>query len=206
MAKQLKNIRTTTESCWGCPHYSDPQALPNAVAFTCKASPDERKLIPDSRPNVRFIHDDCPLPDARGQGVLVGVSLILLNEKNQILVGHRNNASSGNNSWGLPGGGMDAGEKPKETGIREVREETSLRVADIDALEFANFTNDSFMEESGEHWITLYYLCRFNNWEGLPKRVEPHKCKEWRWCDLDNLPQPIFCDWDKNIEFLKAMI
>ena len=148
----------------------------------------------------------CPLSDAREQGVKVGVAIILLNEKNEFLVGRRANATSGNDAWGLPGGGMDAGELPPEAGGRELEEETSVVVLDTDKLEFASFTNDSFMEESGEHWITLYFLCRPDNWKGTVKRVEPHKCKEWRWVNADGVPQPAFCDWAKNLDRLKAMI
>jgi hypothetical protein len=36
--------------------------------------------------------------------------------------------------------------------------------------------------------------------------MEPHKCEEWRWVDLDDIPKPVFCDWAKNIDKLKAII
>jgi len=195
-----KNI----ESCVDCPHCSNLEYATTYVVFHCRHLPKEQ-LLPYNKGDISIL-EDCPLNDARAKGVLVGVAIILLNDKNEFLVGRRDNASSGNDAWGLPGGGMDAGEKPKITGQREIEEETSIRVIDPEKMEFATFTNDCFMEESGEHWITLYYLCRPDNWEGEAKRVEPHKCKEWRWVDVDNVPQPAFCDWAKNLEYLKAMI
>ena len=205
--KQLKNIQTTTSSCIKCPNFWFKQGFAGGIEFQCKEINDNSngRLIPHESDWNAFIHEDCPLTDAREQGVKVGVAVILLNEKNELLVGRRDNVSSGNDSWGLPGGGMEAGELPKETANREMKEETSLKIIDLDKLEFASFTNDSFMEESGEHWITLYFLCRYDNWTGQVKRVEPHKCKEWRWVDVNNIPEPFFCDWarDPNLKLLK---
>jgi 8-oxo-dGTP diphosphatase len=150
----------------------------------------------------------CPLKDQREEGVKVGVSTFLLNDQNQILVGKRLNASSGTGCWGLPGGGMHAGETPLETAVREVKEETGIVVKIPEVMRFMNFTNDVFLETSGEHWITLYFLCRQNNYEGEPQIVEPNKCEEWRWVDIDDIPQPVFCDWatKPRLEALKGQI
>lgn len=205
MTKQLKNIRTTTEACIKCQNYYRPSVAigSQGVTFKCTELRDEKKRIIPDKNALRFIHEDCPLKDAREPGVMVGVSVFLLNEKNQLLVGERDNASSGTGCWGLPGGGMEAGQTPKETGRREMEEETSIIIEEED-MEFATFTNDVFIEESGEHWITLYFICR--KFKGEAERVEPHKCKQWKWVDLDNIPEPVFCDWAKNIDKLKAML
>ena len=79
---------------------------------------------------------------------MVGVSVFLINEKNQILVGKR-----AEGTWGLPGGGMEAGETPKETAVRETLEETAVDICEGD-LRFATFTNDVFLKTKNEHWIT----------------------------------------------------
>jgi len=209
MNKQLNNIKTTVDNCKECPHYEYYWFAPEDWTFKChqiKNCPIIR--FPGNVDSSSFIHEDCPLKDAREQGVKVGIAIILLNEKDELLVGRRDNATSGNDAYGLPGGGMKAGEIPREAGGRELEEETSVKIIDIDKIEFASFTNDSFMEDSGEHWITLYFLCRFDNWTGEVKRVEPHKCKEWRWVNVNNIPEPFFCDWarEPNITLLKKMI
>ena len=187
----------TIKFCGECPysHYY----IQEGVHFTCGISNCKNKFTHNNNAYMEtFLHEDCPLKDAREPGVLVGVSVFLINDKNQILVGER-----ADGSWGLPGGGMDAGETTKEAGKRETLEETSIDICEGD-MDFATFTNDDFMYEKDEHWITLYYVCR--EWTGEAKRVEPHKCKEWRWVDLDNIPKPVFCDWSKNLEKLKALI
>lgn len=213
MTKQL-NIKI--EKCEDCPYFKNVYnrcpggTWTSSTEFICKKKEgySHMQIDPDVFKQHNFLHADCPLSDARGQGVKVGVAIILLNEKNEFLVGRRDNATSGNDAWGLPGGGMDAGETPPESGGRELKEETDITVLDTDKLEFATFTNDCFMEESGEHWITLYYLCRPDNWVGEASRVEPHKCKEWRWVDVDNIPRPAFCDWatEPKLMLLKKMI
>lgn len=201
MDKQL-NIKIT--KCHDCPYfeetyrrYSDA-TYTNHDEFKCKLkSPPWMKIDPKVYLQYNFLHEDCPLPDVREQGVQVGVSMFLVNDKNQILVGLRPDGT-----WGLPGGGMRAGEIPPEAGIRETEEETSITCEGY--IEFATFTNDVFLKEKNEHWITLYFICR--DWKGEAKRIEPNKCLEWRWVDLDNIPEPVFCDWAKNIKKLKKMI
>ncbi|MCD6434832.1 MAG: NUDIX domain-containing protein [Clostridiales bacterium] len=158
--------------------------------------------------DISYLHTDtvlygCPLKDAREIGVKVGVSVFLVTKEKKILVGKRQDGS-----WGLPGGGMIAGETSRETAVRETAEETSIEIIEPDTMEFFNFTNDIFLKTKGEHWITLYYICNYNNFKGEAQRVELDKCEEWKWVSLDNLPQPVFCNWDKEpfMTHLKTMI
>lgn len=56
--------------------------------------------------------------------IRVGCSAAILNDEGKVLLTRRRD----NGQWCLPSGGMDAGESPSETCIREVFEETGLRV------------------------------------------------------------------------------
>ena len=56
--------------------------------------------------------------------IRVGCSAAIFNEEGKVLLTRRLD----NGQWCLPSGGMDAGESPAETCIREVFEETGLRV------------------------------------------------------------------------------
>ena len=69
---------------------------------------------------------------------------------------------------------------------REVAEETGLRVISSRPL---TFTNDIFAKEN-KHYITIFILATVA--DGEAQILEPDKSNEWRWCDWDNLPRPLF--------------
>ncbi|MFZ5857617.1 MAG: NUDIX domain-containing protein [Chloroflexota bacterium] len=56
--------------------------------------------------------------------IRVGCSAAIFNKEGKVLLTRRRD----NGQWCLPSGGMDAGESPSETAIREVLEETGLHV------------------------------------------------------------------------------
>ena len=53
----------------------------------------------------------------------------------------------------------------------------------------AGVTNDYF-KESNKHYITLNLTT--TKFSGTPRCMEPDKCAEWKWFDLDNLPKNLF--------------
>ena len=115
----------------------------------------------------------------------IGIGVII--EKNKkILLGQRIN-SHGAHTWSAPGGHLEFGESPEDCAVRETLEETGIS---IECLRRGIWTNDFFQEEN-KHYITLFIHAKcLNNDE--PKIMEPNKCREWRWCNWDNLPQPLF--------------
>jgi len=116
--------------------------------------------------------------------VRVGVGVIIL-RNNRILLGERT-GSHGANTWATPGGHLEIGESIEECAKREVFEETGLTVTSITKFDF---TNDVF-EQEGKHYITLFVLASCD--EGEAQITEPDKCKQWRWCDVNDLPRPLF--------------
>ncbi len=56
--------------------------------------------------------------------IRVGCSAAIFDEAGRVLLTRR----ADNGQWCLPSGGMDPGESPAETAVREVREETGLNV------------------------------------------------------------------------------
>ena len=94
--------------------------------------------------------------------------------------------SHGANTYCPPGGHLELGETWEECAKREVLEETGLEVTN---LRFLGVTNDIYKED-GKHHVTIAMLADYIS--GEPKIMEPHKCKEWIWVDLDTLPENLF--------------
>lgn len=56
------------------------------------------------------------------------VGIILLNNRDRIFVGERLNAPD---AWQMPQGGIDPGESPVDAAVRELREETGIKSAEL---------------------------------------------------------------------------
>jgi 8-oxo-dGTP diphosphatase len=110
----------------------------------------------------------------------IGVNIFVVRE-GKILLGKRKNVS-GDGHWGLPGGHFEMFESLIECGKRELKEETGLTV---DSLTFLHLVNDP-LSEKGTHYIHINFLA--DNTRGEPRLMEPEKCSEWRWFDLNSLP------------------
>lgn len=117
--------------------------------------------------------------------VRVGVGCWLFNDMGQVLLGQRK-SKHGTGTWAPPGGHLEFGETPFQCAARELFEETGII---LDACKFRtiSFTNDIFPDK---HYITVH--CRADNITATPTIKEPDKCAQWKWCDLKDLPSPLF--------------
>ncbi len=116
--------------------------------------------------------------------VRVGVAVIIF-RNDSILLGRRL-GSHGAKTWATPGGHLEVGESIEVCARREVMEETGL---EINSLHKLGYTNDIF-EAEGKHYVTLFMgaYCE----QGEPQVLEPDKCELWKWCNLNELPEPLF--------------
>ncbi len=119
-----------------------------------------------------------------GKNVRVGVG-VFIRKDGKVLMGKRK-GSHGEGHWGLPGGHLEFNEEIVECAIREVKEETNLKVKNI---HFGALTNDIFKKE-GKHYITIYMVCDYSS--GKLKIMEPDKCQGWGWFKWGKLPSPLF--------------
>ena len=114
----------------------------------------------------------------------VGVAVIIIKDARLLLLKRRHAHGAG--TWAVPGGHLEYGESPEECAVREVREETSLEIADT---RFLALTNDVFDTEE-RHYITIWLeaLCA----HGLPRVAAPLEASQVEWFALDALPRPLF--------------
>lgn len=116
----------------------------------------------------------------------VGVGVLLFNEKEELLLGKRV-CDHGARTWGPPGGHLEFGETLENCAVREVLEETGMR---IDDPVFCALTNSIF-EEEGAHYVSLFMKVLLED-DQIPRVCEPDKTQEWRWFSQDNLPSSLF--------------
>lgn len=115
----------------------------------------------------------------------VGVAVIVIKSK-KVLIGHRRNTGIGRGVWGFPGGHLEFNEEIFDCAIREVTEETGIKIHN---LRIGPYTNDFYTKEN-KHYITLFVIADYKS--GEPKVLEPKKCRAWGWFSWDNLPSPLF--------------
>ena len=128
--------------------------------------------------------------------VRVGVGLFIFNDQGQVLLGLRKGSHAAGD-WAAPGGHLEMGESWEQCAAREAWEETGLKI-DPASISFYAVTNDVFSKE--KHYITLSLTTRWHEKIGAPKIMEPDKCAEWKWFDLDQLPKNLMIPTRKFLE------
>jgi 8-oxo-dGTP diphosphatase len=127
-----------------------------------------------------------------------GFGVMILKGK-KVLLGHRHEdpkkASSllhGEGSWTMPGGKLHFQENLKEGAIREVLEETGIKIKNLEVI---SVSNDIV---SDAHFVTIGFLSK--EFEGEPRVMEPDEITEWNWFDLIELPFPLYFPSEKIIK------
>lgn len=110
----------------------------------------------------------------------VGVSVLITNHQNHVLMGRRKN-NSGAGLLSTPGGRLEETENILGCAVREVQEEVGVRIG------AKELTILGFMEHFrfGNHYVMFYVHAP--RYYGEIKNVEPEKCEEWLWTDIKNL-------------------
>jgi len=128
----------------------------------------------------------------------VGVGVMIFKD-NKVLLGKRNDdaqkASSdlhGEGTWTMPGGKLDFQETLINGAYREVLEETSIKI-NKDKLKVISVADEIVPDN---HYVTVGFLCQ--DFEGEPKTMEPEEITEWKWYDLNNLPDNVFFPQRQN--------
>lgn len=116
----------------------------------------------------------------------VGVGVIIINSKGQILIKKRKGSHA--EKFSIPGGRVDAGETFEKTAIREIEEETGLTLINPKVIAVTN--NLETYKEDGVHFISVILVAK--DYKGKLINNEPEKCESLGWFDPKKLPQPHF--------------
>lgn len=130
-----------------------------------------------------------------------GVGVMLLKE-GRVLLGKRwedpekaYSELKGGGAWTMPGGKLDFQESFEEAARREVKEETGIDLRTFKVI----CVNNEIIENA--HFVTIGLFS--DDFEGEPKVMEPDEIIEWRWFDLDNLPEKVYFPSKKILENYK---
>ena len=103
-----------------------------------------------SCPTGHFVHFDNPPATVQAWIERDGAYLIL-----------KRNQEPFRGGWDLPGGFVEMGESPAHAAVREVAEETGLRVEPVEVI--GAFTSE--YGTTGRHTVDIAYLCRITGGE-----------------------------------------
>jgi len=122
----------------------------------------------------------------------VGVGVMIFKD-GKVLLGKRNDdaekASSdlhGEGTWTMPGGKLDFQETLIDGLYREAFEETGIKV-NKDRIRVISVADEIVKDN---HYVTVGFLCE--DFEGEPKIMEPEEIVEWKWYNLDSLPEKVY--------------
>lgn len=113
-----------------------------------------------------------------------GAFVIILDEEEKVLLGHRRDFDA----WNLPGGGVEKGESPWEAGVRETKEETGLDV------EIERVLSVTFETEHLD--IVFTFLGKVVGGE----LMENEEADELKWFGKDELPNTTLPNQKKRLE------
>ena len=135
----------------------------------------------------------------------LGVGIILLNDKNKILVGKRIDNHK-NNCWQMPQGGINKNEEFVHAAKRELEEETSVKSVKV-IKQFDDWLTYELPKHLlGKIWRGKYrgqkqkwFIVRFTgNDSEINLYTKNPEFIEWKWIDCNELPN-VIVDFKKHI-------
>jgi putative (di)nucleoside polyphosphate hydrolase len=128
-----------------------------------------------------------------------GVGVMLLNREGKVFVGLR--IDNRDEAWQMPQGGIDEGEEPWSTALRELEEETGIRPHLVERIAQCperlkyRLPDELVGVVWKEPWIGQdqdWYLARFLGGDGdVNIATEDPEFRDWKWLDPAALPDAI---------------
>jgi 8-oxo-dGTP diphosphatase len=112
----------------------------------------------------------------------VGSTYLFLIEDNRILLQRRQGTNFYPGFYGVPAGHLDGNETAREGCAREIKEEIGIKIEPND-LRVVHVVH-----RKGERDERIDFFMMTDKYSGEIANMEPDKCDDLRWFDLDKLP------------------
>jgi len=112
----------------------------------------------------------------------VGIGVMIF-KNGKVLMGKRK-GSHGAGEYAFTGGHLEYLESFEECARRETLEECGVEIKNIRFQFLANVT-----KYAPKHYVHVGLIADWEN--GEPKVLEPEKCENWDWYNLEQLPLPM---------------
>ena len=134
----------------------------------------------------------------------IGVGAIVLNKKNQVFVGKRKDNPV--DKWQMPQGGVNEGEDLTSAMKRELNEETGIQnikiLNEIDGwfeYELPNYLLGKIWRGKFRGQKQKWFIVKFlGNDEEINLEKDKQEFIEWKWLDVENLPN-VIVDFKKKV-------
>lgn len=127
------------------------------------------------------------------------VGIMLVNMDGKVFVGQR--IDNKVEAWQMPQGGIDEGEDPRATAIRELGEETGIAPEHVEIIATARseLFYDLPSELIGQIWggkyrgqRQIWYLARFTGKDSdIDIQTDHPEFRDWKWAPPESLPELI---------------
>jgi len=119
----------------------------------------------------------------------IPASYLVYTKENKILLLRRYNTGYKDGEYSLVAGHVDDGETFTDALIREAREESGLVITKNQVKVSHMMQRKSDFD--GSQRIDVFLTVDYKTLNQDPENIEPHKCDDLSWFDIDNLPENV---------------
>lgn len=131
---------------------------------------------------------------------LIPTSHLILIRDGKILLLRRFNTGYEDGNYSVVAGHLDGNETFIQAMVREAKEEADITIKPEDL----NVIHTMHRKEPGEERIDFFIRAR--KWAGEPKIMEPERCDELKWFDIEDLPENVIPYVKQAIDNIKKGI
>lgn len=125
---------------------------------------------------------------------MVGVGVVTFNDEKKVLLVKRGNEPS-QGLWSIPGGLVQLGERVRDAGVREVKEECNLDVEPEDVISVVDLILKDKEEKVKYHYVLIDYLATYIGGNLMPQS----DVTDAGWFSLQELDQLEIPEVTRNI-------